>query len=645
MRKRIKVGVLVLCCCFVSGAFAQDEITVYQKKYPNKNGVFLHNNQEVNITVDKAGKPLVETIRDEERLFLNDNFKFYTEGSIAYSSFTEIKSVNAMVYIPDDGKYKKSKVSQIWDEEDHSGNVFHDDLMQKKFYYSGLAKGGKTTMNYTKELTQPHFFGTFYFSSYLPVEQSQLVIQTPSDMEIEFSLFGDEKEKVNYSTETKGSKKIHTWKASEMKEYTSEPNSVDVSYYATHIQVRIGKYSFKGEQKHILRDLDDLYTYYRDFVKNVNEDGSPELEQLADSITKGIASNDEKVKAIFYWVQDNIKYVAFEDGMGGFIPRKATLVCDRKYGDCKDMSSILYTMIKSIGLPAYYTWIGTRDIPYRYTEVPTPSVDNHMICAYFDGEDYVFLDATGQETPYGYPSSFIQGKEALVGISDEEYKVVEVPTLNFNQCTTIDSATVRIEENVVKGEAEVVYTGYSAVRMASFLNNASEDEKEEYFTEVFKKGNNKCKVELVSVTGADNRDADIVVKVTFEVPDYVRENGDELYFNPFLERLFSGSNINLETNKHDKENSYEETMRDVVQVKIPDGYTLDYLGEDVVYEHPKFNAYVRYSVNEETGEIEIVAEVQTKHLILKSEDFPEWNTMIKKLNEAYSELIIFKKKN
>ena len=77
-------------------------------------------------------------------------------------------------------------------------------LRRKDSFIKGLKIGGKTTLNYTKELSDPHFFGSFYFSSYLPVEKSTYSIKTPATMKISFKLFGDEKDKVKYSVETKG---------------------------------------------------------------------------------------------------------------------------------------------------------------------------------------------------------------------------------------------------------------------------------------------------------------------------------------------------------------------------------------------------------------------------------------------------------
>lgn len=43
------------------------------------------------------------------------------------------------------------------------------------------------------------------------------------------------------------------------------------------------------------------------------------------------------------------------------------------------MASLTSTMLNLAGVPAHLVWIGTRDIPYRYVENPSMSVDNHMI--------------------------------------------------------------------------------------------------------------------------------------------------------------------------------------------------------------------------------------------------------------------------
>ena len=130
------------------------------------------------------------------------------------------------------------------------------------------------------------------------------------------------------------------------------------------------------------------------------------------------------LQIIFNWVQDNIRYIAFEDGLGGFIPRDAASVCNKRYGDCKDMANLLFEMLNHAGIEAYRAWIGTRNRPYKYKEVPTPMVDNHMITAVIIDGETIFLDATDSYVPFGLPSAFTQTKEALLGIDENSYNIV-----------------------------------------------------------------------------------------------------------------------------------------------------------------------------------------------------------------------------
>ncbi len=110
-------------------------------------------------------------------------------------------------------------------------------------------------------------------------------------------------------------------------------------------------------------------------------------------------------------------------------PAMRNFVCSRRFGDCKDMSSILTMMLNTAGVPAYYTWIGTRSLPYTYRETPLPIVDNHMICAIqLKPGRFIFLDGTDPTCVFGIPSAHIQDKEALIAMGPDKYDIVRVPS-------------------------------------------------------------------------------------------------------------------------------------------------------------------------------------------------------------------------
>jgi hypothetical protein len=631
-----------LAIFYAAALFGQEEIKTYTQKYPDETGVIIQNKEHVKLTVNGAGEVEVEADIFEQRIFLDEKSKFYMDESIGYSFFTDVEDIKAAVYIPDGEKYKKVKVKKITEEDDYDQGIFHDDSKSKTFRYEGLIEGGKTELGYTQTIKDPHFFGSFYFDSYFPIENSEFVIEAPADMQIEFTLFGDRKEKVQFSERTAGNMKHYTWSCADMPKITMSSNSVGFQYFATHLVVRIGSYTYRGKQKNLLRNADDLYAYYRNFVREVNDTINPTLDALADSLTRDLTKREEKVKSIFYWVQDQIKYIAMEDGLGGFVPRPASLVCGRRYGDCKDMASTLYYLLNSAGIDAHYTWIGSNDIPYTYTDVPTPKTDNHMICSYHNGTEYVFLDATGKDQPFGMPTAFIQGKEALIGIDEENYVIQKVPIMTKEINRSSDITYVEIIDGTVKGTASITYNGYSASGLRDYLVNVDEPIRREFYTNRFKKGNNKCSADVDSVYHLNDKEQPLTFDYHFEIPDYARVNEDELYFNPFLKKLFTSAEIDTELALTPIECRYNMIYDFEVRLKTPEGYAVDFIPENNTYTKDAFG--FEMTINQLADEIVIKYAITENHLILYPNQFEEWNKMIEAMNDSYSELIVFKKK-
>ncbi len=76
------------------------------------------------------------------------------------------------------------------------------------------------------------------------------------------------------------------------------------------------------------------------------------VQQKALEITEGCGSDNEKAKALFYWVRDTIKY-----NMQLFIPIvvnnfKASKVMQKCQGFCVSKSILLSTLARAVGIPA-----------------------------------------------------------------------------------------------------------------------------------------------------------------------------------------------------------------------------------------------------------------------------------------------------
>lgn len=636
--RKIIFGILLLPLAAPVNVCAQkgDRTAEFAAKYPEESAVYLERKENSVIKMEK-GKPVVITKTHEELLLISDKVAGYSERQVYYSSFSVISGVKAQAMNPDGkGAYKLVPVKDKYVTNEFSQGSFYDDYKALNLVYTGLTKGSRMIMDYTEKLTEARFFGRFYFSTGVPVEQSEFSVEVPEGVTIDWKLFNISQEELEFSIVEKRKKKIYTWKKKNATKYRTEDDDPGLSWFAPHIVVYIKEYTNRGKTVSYLDGPQGLYSWYYTFVDDINQEEDPELRRIVDSLTTGVTDEFEKVSRIFYWVQDNIKYVAFEDGLGGFIPREAKTICDRRYGDCKDMASITTTMLKMAGIPAYLTWIGTRSIPYRYAEVPCPMVDNHMICTYILNGTYYFLDATGKNSPIGTPTSMIQGKEAMIGMGEGKFEVVTVPVIPAAQNLRIDSVHMNIAEHgMIQGHGSMRAHGYEKIHLIYPMDAMNTEERTEFLTGYLEKGSNKFTVDTLYFDNLYERNKDFTVGYEYKVDGYAHANGDEMYVNMCLDKSYMNALIDTARRTAPLEIDYLSTERHVTILTVPEGYSVTCMPKDQSFSIGDYSYTIRYRL--EGNQLICEKEIIINSLMIQPAQFGQWNTFVESLTAASNE--------
>ncbi|MBL0356001.1 MAG: transglutaminase domain-containing protein [Chitinophagaceae bacterium] len=363
---------------------------------------------------------------------------------------------------------------------------------------------------------------------------------------------------------------------------------------------------------------------------------------MVDSLTSRQTTEKGKAKQIYRWVQQHIKYVAFEDGLEGFRPRQAADVCNKRYGDCKDMSSIITQMLQLAGIKAYYTWIGTRLLPYDYTELPLPIVDNHMIStASIDGKWY-FLDGTDPNSKLELPPSSIQDKEALVAISENEYKVIRVPVAAAEDNMMIDSTFISFTDAGIKGVEKVNYYGYFGEDVYNTLMYKDEKNLKDYVNTRMGKASNKFILGKYSVNKTDAGENIANITADFEIPGYSKKAGNEYYINLNLEKLFDYRVIDTAKRKVPRESEFKYVIKQYHILEIPRGYSVAYKPDDFTFSNDLVSIKIAYQVKD--GKIIAAQELKNKKLMIYPSDFDAWNKAIKAVQPQYKETVVLEQK-
>ncbi|MBP7471325.1 MAG: DUF3857 domain-containing protein, partial [Flavobacterium sp.] len=469
---------------------AQDSFDEYKKQYPDFNELILNDVQTYDFSIENEKLKVVQD-NQYESIILNENGILGNKESFSYSELVKLLGYEAYSSVNVGGKEKKIKVTQTNEVQSGQSSVFYDNVKERQLLFPNLEAGAKKMYNYQVEFIDPFLLHKFIFGSHLPIKNSTLEIRTDKNINIGYKIFNDESNSIVFSKTEKKGKWVYKWTYKDVKPVKMEGNSPGYLYIIPHINIYIKDYTINNKKVDVLGDIDKLYAYYKGFTKNLNQTEDPTLKAITLKITENLTNDEDKVKSIFYWVKDNIKYIAFENGYEGFIPREASLICERKFGDCKDMASIITAMAKYAKVKnVYIAWIGTRDIPYSYNDLATPAVDNHMIAVYKKGEEYLFLDATDKETVYGIPTAFIQGKEAMYDNGDT-YKIVPVPLTPAEKNEVKEQVKLKIDKDKILGSGKVEFSGYNRSRLLSRIGDATNKTRFEMIKSLVLKGNNK----------------------------------------------------------------------------------------------------------------------------------------------------------
>src|SRR5262249_9214843 len=146
--------------------------------------------------------------------------------------------------------------------------------------------------------------------------------------------------------------------------------------------------------------------------------------------TRGKTTREDKVRAIFEYVADDIRYVNYQSGEW-WLPNRPQQLLARRQGDCDDKAILLITLLKSAGIEATEVLTQTR-----YTAQPSVLQSTKAAIPLFDhgiaylpgtgGAPGLWLDATSPESRLG-PVPSMDARTLALFVSQGAPEMVKTP--------------------------------------------------------------------------------------------------------------------------------------------------------------------------------------------------------------------------
>jgi hypothetical protein len=124
-------------------------------------------------------------------------------------------------------------------------------------------------------------------------------------------------------------------------------------------------------------------------IFELNNISDIDLSSVFDEIFLGNETEDQKIDAILNYVQNDIRYMGVENGIGSFKPFPPSKVVEQRYGDCKDKSLLMVALLKKIGINSCYPALVNTSVQDGIdNSLPGGQLFNHCI---------VYLENNGKE--------------------------------------------------------------------------------------------------------------------------------------------------------------------------------------------------------------------------------------------------------
>lgn len=385
--------------------------------------------------------------------------------TFAYASGNEHVSVDYLRVRKPDGSVVDTPATDAQDmpTEITRAAPFYSDLKELQIPVKSLSPGDRLEYRIRLDLTKPLAAGQFWGSD------EWITTNVSLDESVELS-FPSSKYVLVLSPQSQPSiteqdgRKIYRWHSSQLQPTSDKKSDADVDPDALP--------AIAWTTFHSWQEIGDWYGSLAKDRTLV----TPEIQSKVQELLQGKTTDDEKIQAIYNYVSLQIRYIGVAFGIGRYQPHTAQDVLDNQYGDCKDKTTLLVTMLKAAGYDAWPVLIGSSR--KLHPELPSPAQFDHVITVVPRGKQVIWLDSTPEVAPWKMLVYPLRDKQALAIPTTGQPDLLRTPADGPYPFSLAFTATAKLDNDgtltghlafTLRGDTELAYrAAYRSVPRAQW---------------------------------------------------------------------------------------------------------------------------------------------------------------------------------
>jgi hypothetical protein len=264
---------------------------------------------------------------------------------------------------------------------------------------------------------------------------------------------------------------------------------------------------------------------------------SPGLKQKIDDINGDAkAGAEEKALMALRFVQDEVRYMGIEMGVNSYKPNSPNRIFEQRFGDCKDKSLLLCTMLRALGIDAAPVLINTNSKQELRKMLPSAvDFDHCTVRARLNGKTYWFDPTISFQRGGMEDISYPDYKCGLV-LTDTTTGLTDIPLQDRGQVSAKERFILKDNYGPARMEVITTYSGSFADEIRRELNNNSHSDLQKQYRAYYNSYYKGIKV-ADSLRVEDDELSGKVVTSEFYVIDDIWEQTDgerKAHFDPLL---------------------------------------------------------------------------------------------------------------
>lgn len=565
-------------------------------------------------------------------------YENYNDDVVAFSNAATYNLVNGSIVktkLNSEGSFKKN-VNEYWNEASITlPNVKEGSVIEFKYVLKteNIVKFPVFYFQYKIPVNSAEYTTNIpYFFTYKPIQIGYVDLKADSKVASgSFSFEDEHRQTVNLSFNQLKSK----YSAENVPALKEESFVDNIQNYQSSLHHELEKTNFPDEkEKNYSKDWNGVAkTIYADKEFGKELEGGSYLLDDVKLVLKGIDSKEERLTAIFKFVQDRMHW---NNDNGYYTDKGVKQAYIARTGNVAEINFILISMLKLAGLNASPVLVSTKE--HGMPVFPNRTVFNYVIAAVdIDGKQ-ILLDATHKYTTQNIlPLNVLNWKGRLIrqeGISQE---VELVPTKNSGKYYTL---MLKLHKSGgIEGKYRSQLTDYEAY---SFRNNYAEMNTDNYLEKT--ENDLGIKIQGYNIDNKKTRFEDPIIQTfTFTGSNQCDIVEDKMYVNPIL--FFTESHNPFVQDKREMAIyfGYPKSERYNVNFEIPEGYTVESIPQPLKIATKGKELTFSINVVYEQNKVQILVSKEINVAIVSADFYESIKDFYQKMIDKQNEKIVLKR--